>query len=163
MRKIDPSTEIDPLAIIGSGKNGDIIIGKNCNFSQYSCVLAHGGSIIIGDNCSVGFFSVLYGHGGLIIGNDVRIGPHVVIIPANHRFDRVDIPIRMQKLSKIGIEISNDVWIGAGAKILDGVLIGRGAVIAAGAVVNKSVKPYDVVAGVPAKPIKNRLNKLEKR
>lgn len=54
------------------------------------------------------------------------------------------------------VSIGNDVWIGAGARILDGVSIGDGAVIAAGAVVVKSVEPYQVVGGIPARLIKYR-------
>jgi acetyltransferase-like isoleucine patch superfamily enzyme len=57
-----------------------------------------------------------------------------------------------------GIIIHDDVWIGTGARILDGVEIGEGCVVAAGAVVNKSVPPYSVVAGVPARIIKKRKN-----
>lgn len=54
--------------------------------------------------------------------------------------------------------IGNDVWIGAGANILNGIEIGDGAVIAAGAVVNKSVPPYCIVGGVPAKTLKYRFD-----
>jgi len=53
-------------------------------------------------------------------------------------------------------EIGNDVWIGANALIKSGLKIGDGAVIGAGAVVTKNVKPYAVVAGVPAKLIRYR-------
>ena len=53
--------------------------------------------------------------------------------------------------------IGNDVWIGHEAFILPGVRIGDGAVIAARAVVTKDVPPYAVVAGVPARVVKNRL------
>ncbi|MCK7515996.1 MAG: acyltransferase [Desulfobacterales bacterium] len=72
------------------------------------------------------------GDGGLTIGNNVRIAAHTVIIPANHVFDDVNIPIRKQGLSKKGIVIEDDVWIGSGVKILDGVVIGKGCVIGAG-------------------------------
>ena len=60
------------------------------------------------------------------------------------------------KLSKI--EIGNDVWIGAGVKLMPGICIGDGAVIAAGAVVTKDVAPYQVVGGVPARVIKSRFS-----
>jgi virginiamycin A acetyltransferase len=54
------------------------------------------------------------------------------------------------------ITIGNDVWVGSNAIILQGVTIGDGAIIAAGAVVTKSVKPYEVVGGVPAQLIRTR-------
>jgi chloramphenicol O-acetyltransferase type B len=57
--------------------------------------------------------------------------------------------------------IGNDVWIGANAIIIDGVSIGDGAIIASGAVVNKSVEPYAIVGGVPAKLIKKRFDDEE--
>lgn len=54
------------------------------------------------------------------------------------------------------ITIGNDVWIGAGAKIMRGVNIGDGAILGAGAVVTKDVEPYTIVGGVPAKVIRKR-------
>ena len=60
-------------------------------------------------------------------------------------------------LSKGDIEVGNDVWIGAEAIILSGVKIGDGAVVAAGGVVSRSVEPYAIVGGVPAKMLRFRL------
>jgi acetyltransferase-like isoleucine patch superfamily enzyme len=118
--------------------------------------MTYGGFIRIGDHCSVNPFCVLYGHGGLTIGNNVRIATCTVIIPANHVFSDLDIPIHKQGTTALGIVIEDNVWIGANVTILDGVRIGRGAVIGAGAVVTKDVDPLHVVGGVPACTIKVR-------
>lgn len=58
--------------------------------------------------------------------------------------------------SGYAVEIGNDVWIGQNVRILDGVNIGDGAIVAAGAIVTKSVEPYSIVGGVPARVIKKR-------
>lgn len=78
-----------------------------------------------------------------------------MVIPANHGIAK-NSPIRKQVVTKIGIVIEDDVWIGAGAKILDGVTLRKGSVIGAGAVVTKNTDAYCVYAGVPAKVIKPR-------
>jgi len=59
-------------------------------------------------------------------------------------------------ISKGGVKIEDDVWIGAGATILDGVSIGKGAIVGASSLVNKNVPEYTIVAGIPAKTIKER-------
>jgi len=104
----------------------------------------------LGINCRV--------QGPLTIGNNVMMGPDVIIYTGNHRFDRLDIPMIDQgNTEPRPVVIEDDVWIAARAIILPGVTIGRGAVVAAGAVVTKDVPPYTVVGGVPAKKIKSRL------
>ena len=56
----------------------------------------------------------------------------------------------------LGITIEDDVWVGSRAVILDGVTVGRGSIVAAGSIVTKSVPPYAVVAGCPARVIRLR-------
>jgi acetyltransferase-like isoleucine patch superfamily enzyme len=89
----------------------------------------------------------------ITIGNDVLIGADVHIIPSNHNFDDPDLSIAEQghDSTNSGIQIANDVWIGAKSMILAGVSIGTHCVIGAGSVVTKDVPDYAVVAGVPAK------------
>jgi acetyltransferase-like isoleucine patch superfamily enzyme len=91
----------------------------------------------------------------LTIGNYVRIGPDVCIMDQGHDFKRDEL-VMNQKAIIEPVTILDDVWIGRGVTILKGVTIGEGAVIAAGAVVNKSVPPYEVWGGVPAKFLKKR-------
>lgn len=107
-------------------------------------------------NCSLNPYSILYGHGGLTIGNGVRIAAHVVIVPANHIIDDTDRYIYEQGETTKGIVIEDDVWIGAGARVLDGVTISRGCVIAGGAM---STEAYGIYGGIPARKIRNRGNK----
>jgi len=114
------------------------------------------GWIELGRSNSVNSYCVLYGHGGLRSGSFVRIAAHTVVIPANHIFDDPSLPISRQGLTREGIRFGNDIWIGTGCRILDGVTIDDGAVIAAGAVVNKSVGRGAIVGGVPARVIKYR-------
>lgn len=71
--------------------------------------------------------------------------------PMNHVFADPDTPIRLQGETASGIRIGRDVWIGTSVKVLDGVEIGDGCVVGAGSVVTKSLPPYCVAVGVPAK------------
>ena len=151
--------------LVCSDQTAEIIIGDG-TIIQPRAILetGPGGRIELGSMNSVNPYCVLYGHGGLITGDYVRIAAHTVIVPANHVFEDPDRPIARQGLTKKGIRIGRDVWIACGCCILDGVEIGDGSVIAAGAVVNSSVAPFSVVAGVPAKVIKmrRRQGELEK-
>jgi len=137
--------------------SGSIKIGAGCRIHDYAMLLTYKGNITIGNNCTVNPFSILYGHGGLTIGNGVRIAAHCVFIPANHNFSNVELPIYQQGYNQRGIVIEDDVWIGANCTILDGVIIGKGCVIGAGTVVTKSIDPYSVAVGVPARVIKKRV------
>lgn len=133
-----------------------ITIGDDSYFSSNCILRTYNGWIKIGNNCTVNNYAFLYGHGGLEIGNNVRISTSVTIIPMNHIYEDPNVPICKQGIRAEGIKIEDDVWVGAGAKILDGVTIGKGSVVGAGAVVTKNIPPYSVSVGVPSKIIKKR-------
>jgi len=110
----------------------------------------------IGNNVAVNNDVWINATGTFRIGNHVLIGPKVIIHSANHRYDDPNIPIQKQGHVFRKVIIEDDVWIGGGAIILPGVKIGKGAVIGAGSVVTRDVPPYTVVAGSPARKIKDR-------
>jgi len=116
--------------------------------------LPHAG-ITVGRNSLIGEYNVIRGQGGVRIGDRVYTSPLVQIAAVNHVFDDPTRPFVEQGITAQGITIEDDVWIGAGAIITDGVTVGRGAVVAAGAVVTADVPPHTVVAGVPARVIRN--------
>jgi maltose O-acetyltransferase len=95
------------------------------------------------------------------IGNDVLIAPGVSILSRMHEFTRTDIPMSLQgyRVEKTVI-IEDDVWLGRNVVVLPGVTIGKGAIVGTGSVVTKDVQAYDIVGGIPAKIIGNRLTKV---
>lgn len=111
------------------------------------------GFVHVGKACGIGQSAVLYGNGGLTIGNRVLIGGQCFIVASSHRVDDPDRALADQGYTARGITIEDDVWIGAGAKILDGVTIGRAAVVGANAVLTRSVEAGARVTGVPARPL----------
>lgn len=154
---IDPSVKIYENVVFDTSFGGTITIDENCELLNGVLLMTYGGTIDIGKNCSINPYTILYGHGNLKIGNNVLIAAHTVIIPANHNFENINLLICEQGLTKKGIVIEDNVWIGSGCKILDGVNIGFGAIIAAGAVVTKNVESNTIVGGIPAKVIKTRI------
>lgn len=129
--------------------------GNNVNIEK-GAEFGRCNGISIGSNSGLGINCKC--EGPLEIGNNVMMGPDVIIYTGNHEFSDVSQPIinqGMQKPQKVVIE--DDVWIGARVIILPGVTIGAHSVIAAGAVVTKSIGPYSIAGGVLAKVIKSRL------
>ena len=89
--------------------------------------------------------------GGVYIGENSLIGHNVVLATLNHDMD----PYHRADLHPKPIHIGKRVWIGSGSMILPGISIGDNSVVGAGSVVTKDVPPNVIVAGNPAKFIKN--------
>lgn len=130
-------------------------IGKRPVF-YHNVWISPGKHLIVGDDVDFALGVIVSTAGGVEIGDRVLIGYNTCILSTNHNIPKARGRIFFAGHSKSKISIHNDVWIGANCTILPGVTIGEGSVIAAGSVVTKDVPQYAVVAGVPAKIIRER-------
>ena len=122
--------------LIESGDGGHLIIGDEVHIQPHCFFLAYVGSIQIGAR--------------------VEIAPNCAFYPYNHGTTLTG-PIRNQPcVTKGGIRIGDDAWLGYGVVVLDGVSIGRGAIIGAGAVVTSDIPDNAIACGVPARVVKMR-------
>lgn len=112
------------------------------------------GSMEIGDNVSIHQMSYIDATGGLKIGSDVAIAHATTIMTTDHDYSNPLVTTRDGECFLSPVEVGDDIWIGAGARILSGVNIQSHCVIAAGAVVTKDVPGNSLMAGVPARRLK---------
>jgi len=156
----------DNVFISALGKKG-ISFGNNVGIGAFSRVVVStslnqlGEFIKIGNNVGIGEYAYLGGAGGLEIGHDCIVGQYFSCHPENHNYQDFNLPIRLQGVNRKGIKIGNNCWIGSKVTILDGVTIGDNCVIAAGSVVTKDMPSNSIVAGLPAKVIKQTLPNLQ--
>ncbi|MEM2001616.1 MAG: acyltransferase [Thermoproteota archaeon] len=138
----------------------NIEIGDNVYIGHYTILKGYYKNLmIIGDHTWIGPQCFLHSAGGLRIGKAVGIGPRVIILTSQHEALDRDLPVYFTPLKFAEVVLEDGCDIGAGAIILPGVRIGEGAIIGAGSVVTRDVPPYEVWAGVPARKIRERLNK----
>ncbi len=137
-----------------------IVFGRNSGIGSFCQVISSvqfndiTGFVRFGDNVWIGDGSNIGGAGGVEIDNDTFMGQYVTIHPENHGFDDPDTLFRLQPVTRKGIKIGKNCWIGSKVTITDGVTIGNNCVIAAGSVVTKDVESNSLAGGVPAKLIR---------
>jgi acetyltransferase-like isoleucine patch superfamily enzyme len=149
-----------------SGNDDHIRVGRSSLIVGELLTFAHGGKIDIGEWCYVGTGTRIWSALSITIGDRVLIAHNVNI------FDSLTHPINAEErhkqfiaivrsghpkeidLDERAVDIASDAWIGAHAIILRGVSIGRGSIVGAGAVVTKNIPPYTIVAGNPARTVR---------
>lgn len=127
-------------------------LGDYSVIESFSCINNAVGDVIIGDHTRIGLHNTIIGP--VTIGSHVNLAQGITVTALNHNFEDSDKRIDEQGVSTTPVIIEDDIWIGANAVILPGVTIGNHSVVAAGAVVTKNVPPHSLVAGVPARIIK---------
>lgn len=154
---------IEDYAEINARSTQKIILGNRVTIGKYAIIRPgnlYGGEpgegLRVGDHSNIGPYCYIGCSGFISIGNNVMISPRVSIYAENHVFDSLDATIKSQGVKRESVVIEDDCWIAANSILLAGVTIGKGSVVAAGSVVTQDVPPFSVVAGVPARIIKNR-------
>ena len=126
-------------------------LGDYSVIESFACINNAVGDVIIGDHTRIGLHNTIIGP--VTIGSHVNLAQGITVTALNHNFEDSDKLIDEQGVSTTPVTIGDDIWIGANAVVLPGVTIGAHSV-AAGAVVTKDIPPHSLVAGVPAKIIK---------
>ncbi|MDB4921115.1 DapH/DapD/GlmU-related protein [Mucilaginibacter sp.] len=153
---LEDNVSINALSEDGISLGDNVSIARDSILFCTGVIAYRGKGITIGDRTGISARAYLAGQGGISIGNDVIMGPNVQIFSENHAFSDLDLTIKEQGVTKQAVAIGNNCWLGGGTTVLAGVTIGDGCVVAAGSVVTKSFPPNSVIAGVPAKLVKNR-------
>lgn len=157
---------IDSTAQIFYDRITDVSLAPNVNIGAHTVIHCtnedsepqSASRLVVGEQTYIGEMNNIRLGGALVqIGRKCLISQQVSIIGSNHSIDRSR-PIIDQPWdpSRLNVIIGDDVWIGCGVQIMPGVAIGDGAIVAAGAVVTKDVAAYTIVAGVPARFVKDR-------
>jgi acetyltransferase-like isoleucine patch superfamily enzyme len=120
-------------------------------------------SLTIGRSTGINEYCHIDAYGGVTIGDNVMVGHHTTIQTTDHQIDDLTKPMRDAGMLVGEIVIEDDVYIGAKVFIAKGVRVGQGAVLGAGAIVTRDVPPYAVVAGNPARIVRDRRTKTEPR
>ena len=151
MLKIGRYCNIDALSLNGISFGYNVSIGNNTNIECSGSFKDLGIGLTIGDNVGLGSHGFWGCAGGITVGENTIFGNFVSLHSENHNFSSLSIPIKDQGVSRIGISIGSNCWIGAKVTILDGVVIQDGCLLV------KGVYSSDAIyGGVPAKFIKNR-------
>lgn len=109
------------------------------------------GGVQIGERCVINRGVTLDGRGGLVLGDLVNVSPEAMILTADHGVDSPSFQWRARPVC-----VGSRSWIATRALVLPGSSVGEGAVVSAGAVVAGEVPAFTVVAGVPARPVRER-------
>jgi acetyltransferase-like isoleucine patch superfamily enzyme len=110
----------------------------------------------IGDETWIGQMCFFHSAGGIAIGARVGIGPGVTILTSTHSEQGRAVAPLLSPVETAPVRIEDEVNVGVGAIIMPGVRIGRGAKVGAGSVVTNDVAAYSIVAGAPARFLRER-------
>ena len=139
----------------GSSNTG-ISLGDGVFLGRNTILSCKNGDIELADGVNIGFNSQIASGSSVRVGKDGLLAAYCYLIGGGHESADPNQPIQEQRAVSHGVELGDNVWLGAGVKVLDGVTIGADCIVGAGAVVSSDVPERSVAAGIPARVIRER-------
>jgi acetyltransferase-like isoleucine patch superfamily enzyme len=136
--------------------NQGIVLGNGVFLGRNTILSCKNGDIVLDDHANVGFNVEIFSAATVHVGARTLIAAYAYLVGGDHLFDRVDVPVLEQGRTARGIDVGDNVWLGAHVVVSDGARIGRDAVIGAGAVVIGDIPEFHVAVGVPAAAVRDR-------
>ena len=136
--------------------NRGITIGNGAFIGRNTILSCKNGDIEIDDRANIGFNCEIFSGGHVRLGKNTLVAAYTYLVGGDHLHERTDVPVLDQGRVAQGIEVDDNVWLGAHVVISDGARVGRDAIIGAGAVVRGEIPPFQIAAGVPAQVIRDR-------
>jgi acetyltransferase-like isoleucine patch superfamily enzyme len=136
--------------------HGRLVLGPWCWIGNDNKLRAHEGQLTLGPKVVMGRDNVINTYLDIEVGGASILADWIYVCDFDHRYDRLDVPIKDQGIVKSPVRIGGDVWIGEKATVLRGVDIGHGSVVASHCLVNADIPPFSIAVGVPVRVVKSR-------
>jgi acetyltransferase-like isoleucine patch superfamily enzyme len=156
--RIGDDVVVDDLVVLDAKgtSNRGITLGNGVFLGRGTILSCKDGDIELGDHTNLGFHCEVFSGSSVVIGHHGLFAAYSYVVGGGHAFEQGDVPVIEQERTSRGIVLGDNVWLGAGAKVLDGVRIGNDVVVGAGAVVTSDLPDAVVAAGVPARVVRPR-------
>src|SRR6266511_657097 len=158
LRRLGYHVTIDDQVVLdakGTANRG-ITLGQGVFLGRGTILSCKDGDITLGDHVNIGFHSEIFSGSSVTVGRHGLFAAYTYLVGGGHEFERGDLAVLEQPRSWRGITLGDNVWLGAGAKVLDGVCLGDDVVVGAGAVVTSDLPPGAVAVGIPARVVRTR-------
>ena len=136
--------------------NHGIDIGSRVFLGRHTLLACKEGDIVLEDGVNISYNCTVFSASSVRIGRETLLAAYCYVVGGGHDFDRPDLPVVQQARPSQGIVVGAGGWLGAGSIVLDGVTIGPSAIVGAHAVVTQDVPAFAIVAGAPARVVRDR-------
>ncbi len=136
--------------------NEGIVIGNGVFVGRNTILSCKNGDIVLDDHVNIGFNCEIFSGSRVRLGKNALVAAYTYLVGGDHLYDRIDVPVLYQGRRALGIDVDDNVWLGAHVVVADGVRIGRDVIIGAGAVVIGNIPDFHIATGVPAKIVRDR-------